>query len=444
MKLLSAVRALIEASMRPALNKFDFKAKAAKIIFKIQKKLRTGARFSVYEIFLWPLLVIAGFIYYTLNYIKWFLYFYNILKPFAPSLFIVSVGNIKIGGTGKSPLCVKISSALIKAGIEVSVINRGYSGTVKKLNLISDGKKLLKTIGECSDEAYMEALALIGGGSEALRLKNNADYIIGSQYYVVFGGNIINACRGARVLTSKQRVDSVDYLQNTNFKGICLLDDAFQYYRLKRHIDVVVLDYNDPFSNGLTFPAGMLRDRISRLKAADIIIISKCPPGLKTDDRKVKFIKSICVRGGFGGNFYKSQTALSGIYDLNRRMECDFSLLSARRVFAFSALGDNAGFFKLVSEKAAEKKFDLLCEGFLDHKDYSDEEQYAMVEKMKKSGAGVLLTTFKDAVKLKCRIFEKIEIYAAMMDLQIEKEPEFMNEIINSYLIYEKGRETVK
>jgi tetraacyldisaccharide 4'-kinase len=402
-------------------------------IFKIQYKKRSGLKLSIAELTVWPLLVIGGFIYYSLNYLKWFLFKHGILKSYKPDIFCVSVGNVKIGGTGKSPLCIKIAAAIVNSGGEAAIINRGYLGAVKGLNIISDGVRLLKKIEECSDEAYMEALALIGGKDESERVRNNGGFMDSCERFVTFGENKVIVDKGAAVLTSKRRVESVVHLQSNGFNGICILDDAFQYYRLVKNLNIVVLDYSDPFSNGLTFPAGALRDRISRLGEADIIVISKCPSAAPEDDLKTASIKSVCRRRGFIGNFYKSAVVIKGLYSLKARAASPFSVLKGGRAFVTAGIADNKNFFASIAEEARLNGFDFFCEGFIDHSDYNYSMQRDILNKMKGPGASALITTFKDAVKLQRDIFKDVAVYAVLFDVIIESEESFIAEIINKY-----------
>ncbi|HBC74338.1 MAG: hypothetical protein A2008_05320 [Candidatus Wallbacteria bacterium GWC2_49_35] len=414
----------------------------AKTIFKIQGKKRSGAPLALMEAVIWPALVVSGFIYYSLNLLKWALYRYGALAPYRSELFTVSAGNIKVGGTGKSPLIIKLAAALVNSGVGAAVINRGYLGPIKGLNVISDGTKLLKSIDESSDEAYMEALALIGGKDNAARYENNRGVIEASGRLAAFGENKITAEKGVPVLTSKHRVDSVKYLENTGFNGVCLLDDAFQYYRLIKNINIVVVDHKDPFSNGLTFPAGALRDRIARLGEADIIIISRCPSESRAADSRASVIESVCRRNGFKGNIYRSGIELTGLYSAGDDQKIDFSELAGSRAFLVAAIADNASLFASAVKKARENGFEIFCEGFLDHSSYDEAAQRGIAAKMSSLGAGSLITTFKDVVKLRRDIFGGRKVYSLLFELWIEGEEKLLKEIKDGYdkFISDKGR----
>lgn len=409
-----------------------FRERIARAIFRVQGKKKDGVPLSCHEKVLWPLMVAAGFVYYCLNFLKWALYRRRILKPYSAGIFILSVGNIRVGGTGKSPLVIRLATRFLNSGTPAAVVNRGYLGPVSGLNVVSDGVRLLKGVEETSDEAFMEALALAGGkGPEAKRLVNEA--IVGSSgRFVSFGENMVTSEKGAAVLTSKQRVDSVKYLESSGFDGICLLDDAFQYYRLERDFDVVVVDYGDPFSNGLAFPAGALRDRPERLAEARAIILSRCPSAKRGDARSAA-IERACRKKGFKGSFYRSAIELTGLYSLSEGRSAGFTELSGGRAFLVSAIGDNAGLFRSARKMGAANGFEIFCEGFVDHSDYPIEAQREIRRKMKALGADALITTFKDAVKLRRDAFEGVKVYALSFELLIDGEEELLREIRSAY-----------
>ncbi|HOT77482.1 MAG TPA: tetraacyldisaccharide 4'-kinase [Candidatus Wallbacteria bacterium] len=405
----------------------------ARIIFKIHSKRRAKIKLSLVEALLWPLMAAAGFIYYSLNYLKWALYKFKILPPYVPSIFCVSVGNIKIGGTGKSPIVIKLAGAFANSGRQTAVINRGYLGPVKGLNVISDGERLLKKIEESSDEAYMEAIALIGSKNPSVRAEKNAAIIKNAGCIISFGENKITSEKGSAVLTAKHRVDCVKYLEGEGFKGFCFLDDAFQYYRLIKNINIVVLDYADPFSNGLTFPAGALRDRLARLKEADIVVISKCPLEKSVREKKIGRIKSVCRKYSFAGNFYESGVAIKGLYSIKEEKAFSFEEFKGRRAYLISAIADNRSVSGAIARRASAAGFSCFSEGFIDHADYSEAMQRDIVKKASSLGADFIMTTFKDAVKLRRDIFERIPLYAISFDAWIENESGLILEIRKKY-----------
>ena len=416
------------------------KEKIARKIFNVQSAVLRKDQLSLPDFILWLFMIICGFIYYCLNYLKWFLYKKGALKRYRPELFSVSVGNIKIGGTGKSPIVIKMASDIIFRGIGCAVINRGYLGPVSGLNIVSDGIYLKKTIIECSDEAFMEAIALLGGKGCAYKKSVNSELMQRSQKIICFGENKIESDIGAVVLTSKHRVESMKYLESAGFEGIALLDDAFQYYRLEKALDIVVLDYNDPFSNGLTFPAGMLRDRLSRLCEADIVIVSKCPPRTGACDKKIAAIKKAVAKYGYNAELFLSGNVITEAYGVSDEKKRSFDSFSGLKVYVFSGLGNNHSFFSEMRKISEKFGFEIACEGFLDHENYSGETIVEIVRKARAYGASAIFTTFKDLVKQPAAGYKDMPLYAVSFETWISDEDRFYEHIYASYKKFMKGK----
>ena len=410
------------------------RSQVTKKIFNVQNKINQGKRLSLVESGIYFLLNIMAGLYYFGNYAKWFLYEHGFFNSKKAEFKVISIGNIKIGGTGKSPLAIKTAACFINSEIECAVINRGYMGPATGLNIISDGREILKKINECSDEAYMEALALIGRDDTQKDFCKPAGIFMESDKFTPLGENKIKRPQGAVVLTSKQRVDSIDYLEKIGFKGIALLDDAFQYYRLKRDLNIVILDYADPFGGFKTFPAGMLRDRPGHLIDADIIVVSKCSLDKIEkkeigDDAGIKKIRKIAAFYGFKGKFFYSAIKMTGLYSLNKNQSVDFSECRNLKFFMFSALADNSGFFKAFAGAVSKYSTVFSSIGFLDHFNYSSDNQKMILEKASQSGSDIIVTTFKDAVKLDREIFKNSKIYAAQFEIVLNDEEKFFEEV---------------
>ena len=144
---------------------------------------------------------------------------------------IISVGNISVGGTGKTPAVEFLAHKYTKQNKKVVILSRGYLRTSKGTVVASDGKNLLTTHTECGDEPYLLAKKL----------------------------------PGIPIVVESDRVKGCNYIIN-NFKpDYIILDDAFQHRRIKRDIDIVLVDSTVGFGNTLTLPAGFLRDDFSAL-----------------------------------------------------------------------------------------------------------------------------------------------------------------------------------
>ena len=140
---------------------------------------------------------------------------------------VISVGNITVGGTGKTPMTALIARYLMGQGKRVAVLSRGYGGTSRgEARIVSDGSKLLLSASEAGDEPYLLAKELPG-------------------LMVVIGHDRYEAGRLA------ERELNPD---------LFILDDGFQHLRLQRDLNILLLDGRNPFGNGLTLPAGLLRE----------------------------------------------------------------------------------------------------------------------------------------------------------------------------------------
>jgi len=412
----------------------DFRAKVSSFIVRAQAAMRKKCPAGTGERLAWPLMVAAGCIYYTLNYFKYLIYKKGVIKPRRTGIFTLCVGNIKVGGTGKSPLVIKIATGLLNRGIPVCVINRGYLGPVKSLNVISDGVRLVKKVSESSDEAYMEALALLGGRIPGAR--NGDSDIRGGDAgrFISLGENHVEPFTGALVMTAKERVDAIDHLEKIGFSGVALLDDAFQYYRLEKDLNIVLLDYSDPFSNFLTFPAGMLRDRPERLSEAGIVVFTKCPRNFSDVNReRLEKIAGACSRFGFAGPKFFSRTRMTGLYNVKNARHCEFSEYRGKRALIVSALADNSGFFSGAGDAARSAGIDAACEGFCDHFAYDDASQKELASKMAALKFDLLITTFKDIIKLKKEFFESVDVCVAAFETEVEGFDAMMESVVAGY-----------
>ena len=148
---------------------------------------------------------------------------------------VVSVGNITVGGTGKTPMTIYVAQKLQQSGVRVAVISRGYKGRAESGGgVVSDGRNLLMDSEQAGDEPY-----LMAG-----RLKN------------------------IPVIVGKNRFAAGMLAINKFQSEVIVLDDAFQHLKLSRDIDLILLDYTRPFGNTHLLPRGILREPVTALRRA--------------------------------------------------------------------------------------------------------------------------------------------------------------------------------
>lgn len=156
---------------------------------------------------------------------------------------VISIGNITVGGTGKTPTAQKVALMIRDMGYRVVILNRGYrSHWQEKIGVVSDGKKIYMTAYEAGDEAFLMAKQLPG-----------IPVVIGKE----------------RAITGQYAVDK--------FKAeVIILDDGYQHWQLHRDLDVVLVDTLNMFGNGSILPRGTLREPLKNLSRADLFLLTKC------------------------------------------------------------------------------------------------------------------------------------------------------------------------
>ncbi|MBA3600086.1 MAG: tetraacyldisaccharide 4'-kinase [Acidobacteria bacterium] len=304
------------------------------------------------------------------------LYEKNIFKSYSLGVLTVSIGNITVGGTGKTPLVALVAEVLAKRGEKVCILTRGYGrDNPKKKVLVSDGEKILTDVGQAGDEPFELARKLTG------------------KAIVIADANRVAAGNWAR----------------ERFGVTCfVLDDAFQHRQVKRDLDIVCIDATNPFGNGKTLPSGILREPLENLKRAEAIVITRANLTKDVGDLKLQISKynsrcPIFVAGN-------KTSALIKLEDFSAKAQSSLSptdyrqtLRAADNSLAFCALGNPNNFF----EQLRQEKFELVStQKFPDHHSYMQKDIEKLVAQANQSGAKALLTTAKDAVKLKDLKFE--------------------------------------
>ena len=334
------------------------------------------------------------------------LYEKGFFKSFSLGAKTVSVGNITVGGTGKTPLVVLISEILSETGEKVCVLSRGYGrDDPKKRVLVSDGEKILADARTAGDEPFE------------------------------IGEKIL---KKAVVVSDANRVSAGNWARGKFGITAFVLDDAFQHRRVRRDINIVAIDATNPFGNEKLLPAGILREPLKNLNRADAIVITRANLAENVADLKIKISK-------YNQNcpVFVSKNKISGLTDLKSFLaeksdEANYELritnyernltdisrrqMAADNCFAFCALGNPRNFF----EQLKQENFKIVStEAFPDHHFYTSKDIAKLEAKARKANAEILLTTRKDAVKLKnlkfslpCFIVESEMIFGVENDFR--------------------------
>lgn len=293
------------------------------------------------------------------------LYRKGVFSSFSLGAKTVSVGNITVGGTGKTPLVALIADFLANSGETVCVISRGYGRKNPKSRvLVSDGKNVLAKAEFAGDEPFELANKLIG------------------KAIVIADADRISAAKWAR--------------EKFNITAF-ILDDAFQHQRAKRDLNIVCIDATNPFGNRKTLPFGILREPLENLKRADAIVITRAN---LVGNEEINTLKSE-IEHYTDCPIFTAMNKVSNITGLENFENGQSQILNLKpqiqKSLSFCALGNPNNFF----EQLRREDFNLAAtETFPDHHFYTPKDVEKIEKSARRSGAEILLTTAKDAVKL--------------------------------------------
>ena len=272
---------------------------------------------------------------------------------------VVSVGNITTGGTGKTPVVITLAKYFSDEGKRVAVLSRGYRRKGSGLIWVSDGKKIL-----VSSE--------IGGDEPVL---------------------IAQSVPEAAVLVCKDRYRAgMEALQK--FKpDLFILDDGYQRrYELHRDLDILVVDGINPFSTGWVLPAGLLREPVSALAEADVIVLNKVNLARSPED-----IRTVLARHNPRAYIVESCYKPLLLRDFQTGKEVKPSALDRASVGAFSGVANPLSFIRTLAEMKVLIRHAYTLK---DHYPYTKEKLKTILEDAKLRGLQYLVTTQKDEVKL--------------------------------------------
>lgn len=297
---------------------------------------------------------------------------------------IISVGNISLGGTGKTPFVILIGRYFIENGKKVCVLSRGYKGKLKyNTNIISDGNKLYFHPPMAADEPYLIAKNL----------------------------------QNAVVITGKDRTKGYLLAREKFNCDTFILDDGFQHRKMHRDIDILLLDHNNPVSTGFIFPFGYLREFPSAIKRADIIVFTKSLE--KTIPEKVKkFVE--------GKQIFFSNYKFTSIARADEEKCLDS--IKGENILAFSGIAKNKHFFHMLKNTGANvvKTF-----SFKDHHNYTEKELLNILKTAKDKDVKYIITTEKDYVKIPNNLNETF--YYAKIEIVLNDKQKFFVAIEEAY-----------
>jgi len=301
---------------------------------------------------------------------------------------VISVGNIVVGGTGKTPLTIYLARKLTRLGKNVAIVSRGYGRRARGLVVVSEGGRPLVGWEDAGDEPVLAAMVTRGVA-------------------VVVGRDRV---RAARYAVDKLRADAI------------LVDDGFQHVRLARDLDLLAVDATRPVGNGHLLPGGTLREHPLAVRRAGLLVATRC--GRRSGTGLVE-----STLGALAPELPIVAT---------RMRPAEFWNVSTGRTVRLSEVKENGCL--ALSSIARPRDFESTLLGlgidlvgavsFPDHHRYSENDHATVLGRAREVGAGMIVTTEKDAVRLSAWR-PPMPLVALGIEVEVLSGGEFLDEALN-------------
>ncbi|MGE5429929.1 MAG: tetraacyldisaccharide 4'-kinase [Syntrophomonadaceae bacterium] len=340
------------------------------------------------RIILFPLTPLYRWIIWIRNY----LFDRGIYKSERVEARVISIGNITVGGSGKTPAVIMITDILKKAGMKVGVLSRGYGRHSKGYRLVSAGSGIQSEVSACGDEIYLTALE----------------------------------CSVPAAVSEKRVEGARQMLRDTDVEVI-VLDDAFQHRWIHRDLNLLVFDNSFLLKSGgmdqNLLPVGLMREPFSSVRRADAVIINRkfstigfLPPQLRAYFDKKKIFNA----------FYKT----AGFFDVKSHRYYDVQDFRGQKSLVISGIANPQSFLNILKQSNIDTLNQLI---FKDHKDYTINDIQSIRKAFYSTNSHSVITTQKDAVKLSrfSKELDDIDIYYLKIEMDIENRAEFEEFLLN-------------
>jgi len=307
---------------------------------------------------------------------------------------VISVGNISVGGTGKTPLACFIASYLKQQDHDVAIITRGYGRS-------STGRRALNVA---------------------------AEPVGASQSYREFGDEPLMIARSlpdVPVVIDQDRLGGGRWAEDKLGSNVLVLDDAYQHLRIHRDLNLLVIDATDPFGGLEMVPFGRLREPLYGLKRADAVIVTRADKPFD-QAQTAEIIKSYCGPSTPVMYFGSSITALRHLETGRVYDAVDFR---GWNVAVVCGIGNPHAF----ADDLLNAGINIVAESFFrDHHAFTQSDLDKVTAQSFDAGADAIVTTEKDAVRLEGLVFGSIPLYAARQELQSEDDVRFKSLLLRT------------
>ncbi len=339
------------------------------------------------------LLIPFSLIYSSVIFLRNKLYDYGVFRSYKISKPVISIGNITTGGTGKTPLVILLSDYFLSKGKKVGIISRGYKRSSKEPVLVCDGININENTTEAGDELIMTANELMKK----------------------FKGSFF-------IAADSNRVQAAEFLISRFDPDVIILDDGFQHRRIRRDLDIVLIDshnlINNRFLYDFTLPSGILRESFDNLRRADFILQNNKHEELKEIPALKIFKKEIFLMR------YKSEYFIDNKNVILNPKE--------RIAIIFSGIADDESFIDMIKSGGIRIKETMK---FSDHHNYTESE----IEFLKKrcTGEEIYITTEKDFVKIRhfTGFIDNYQVYYLKMKAELNSDSDLLYRKLDEILI---------
>jgi len=331
-------------------------------------KLISGQKSGPGIVLLRLLLDIAAIGYSIAVRLRNFLYSKGWLKAHRADAVVISIGNITVGGTGKTPLVVWLCKQIISdsrfqiSNSQCAILTRGYKSRAQE-HKSTRAQELKSTraqeIGSLKDEPAI----------------------------------LIEKCPEVKVIVNPDRVGGAGEAINKFGAKVLIMDDGFQHRRLERDLDIVAIDATRPFGYGKMLPAGLLREPVSSLKRADGVVITRCDQITENEisqiEKKLRAINPdmVIARSIHAPAYVKSTD----------NKEISLKYLKGKKIFAFCGIGNPDAFLNTIKQLGANL---VGSKVYNDHHHYTNDCLADIYEQAGALKADLILTTQKDWTKI--------------------------------------------
>jgi tetraacyldisaccharide 4'-kinase len=395
--------------MPRASNRFFDRVERFAVDVILERRFDFGA--AAFRYFLW---LLSGLYRQGVRFRLWW-YENRLGSVHALGCLVISVGNLTVGGTGKTPVVELFARELTKRGRKVAVLSRGYKSQPAPFpqelldkfrpldqrhppRLVSDGRSILLDSDLAGDEPFMLASNL----------------------------------KDVLVLVDKDRVKSGLHAIRKYGCDTLLLDDGLQFLRLKERIDIVLVDREAPFANRHLLPRGLLREPPEELRRAHIIFITKC------DGSDLTELRAELRRYNTHAEFVECAHKPIHLEDISSHEIKPLEYLKELRIAAISGIARPESFEEGLRKLGADL---IYTRRFADHHRFSEGELTRMFERSKTRGARAVITTEKDTVRLPRLSKRTLPVYFLRVEIEIIRGHDAFARIADKMCRYEEPAE---